>query len=416
MAVSIPPQLKCRKGVNDMIYLDNAATTRVREEVLEAMLPMLKEEFGNPSGVYSVGRRAHRELDRARERVAAAINAAYPREVYFTGCGTESDNWAIKGVAFANRDKGNHIITTKVEHHAVLDTCEYLEKQGFEVTYLDVDEYGMVTADMVAAAIRPETILISVMFANNEVGTINPIEEIGALAKEKGILFHTDAVQAVAHVPVDVQAMHIDLLSLTGHKFYSPKGTGALYIRNGVKCEKFVHGGAQERKRRAGTENMAGIVAMGKAVELAVAEMEEETARVTALRDLMIREITTRIPHVKLNGHPEKRLPGNVNVSIEYIEAESLLMGLDLQGICCSSGSACTSGSMDASHVLLAMGLSPETAKGALRFTIGRYNTREDIEDTVAELELLTERLRRISPLCPKEVCEGCRCATCDKK
>lgn len=396
-----------------MIYLDNAATTPVRDEVLEAMLPYLKENFGNPSAVYAGGRIAKRGLDRAREQVAKAIGAAYPREIYFTGCGTESDNWAIRGVALANVDKGKHIITSKVEHHAVLDTCEYLEKHGFEVTYLDVDEYGMVSAESVKNAIRPDTVLVSIMFANNEVGTINPIPEIGKVCHEAGVIFHTDAVQAVGHIPVNVQEMDIDLLSLTGHKFYAPKGTGALYIKNGIKCEKFMQGGAQERKRRAGTENVAGIVAMGKALELMIEEMDEETERITKLRDEMIK-LLLEIPYTKLNGHPEMRLPGNVNVSVEFVESEATLFSLDLAGIACSSGSACTSGSLESSHVLLAMGIAPEVAKGALRFTIGRYNTEADIKDTVEELKIVTERLRKISPLCPKKengcrtCCEGC--------
>lgn len=396
-----------------MIYLDNAATTPVRDEVLEAMLPYLKENFGNPSAVYAGGRTAKRGLDRAREQIASAIGAAYPREIYFTGCGTESDNWALRGVAFANSDKGKHIITSKVEHHAILDTCEYLEKCGFEVTYLDVDEYGMVSAESVKNAIRPDTVLVSIMFANNEVGTINPIPEIGKVCHDAGVIFHTDAVQAVGHIPINVQEMDIDLLSLTGHKFYAPKGVGALYIKNGIKCEKFIHGGAQERKRRAGTENVAGIVAMGKAVELMIEEMEDETKRISELRDEMIK-LLLEIPYTKLNGHPEKRLPGNVNVSVEFVESEATLFSLDLAGIACSSGSACTSGSLESSHVLLAMGIEPEVAKGALRFTIGRYNTKADIRDTVDELKIVTERLRKISPLCPKKenrcstCCEGC--------
>lgn len=399
-----------------MIYLDNAATTRIRDEVLVAMLPYLQEQYGNPSSVYELGRKAHAALEKAREQVAAALGVAYPREIYFTGCGTESDNWAIQGAAYAHQGKGRHIITTRVEHHAVLDTCAYLEKKGFEVTYLDVDEYGRVRMDDLKAAVRDDTILISVMFANNEVGTINPIAEIGAFAREKGILFHTDAVQAVGHVPVDVQAMNIDMLSLSGHKFHAPKGVGALYIKNGIRLDKFMHGGAQERKRRAGTENLASIVGLGTAIELAAKELPKETLHLVALRDHMIEKLLT-IDHTRLNGHPTERLPGNVNVSVEYIESEAMLFSLDLEGIACSSGSACTSGSLESSHVLLAMGLAPEVAKGSLRFTFSRYTTKEEIDKTVEALRAIVDRLRGISPMCPKrnENCPASCTAVCDQ-
>ena len=399
-----------------MIYLDHAATTKVREEVLEAMLPFLREQYGNPSSVYTLGREAKRALEEARGQVAKALNAAYAREIYFTGCGTESDNWAISGAAYANAQKGKHIITSKVEHHAVLHTLANLEKRGFSVTYLDVDEYGAVSLEDVKKAVRDDTILITIMFANNEVGTINPIAEIGAFAREKGIIFHTDAVQAVGHVPIDVQAMHIDMLSLSGHKLYAPKGVGALYIRNGIKIEPYIHGGAQERKRRAGTENMASIVGLGKAIELAVEEMPEESERLKKLRDGMIEKLLT-IPKTHLNGHPTNRLPGNVNVSLEYVESEASLFSLDLEGIACSSGSACTSGSLESSHVLLAMGIPPEIAKGSLRFTLGRENTQEELDETVEKLAEITERLRRISPLCPKgkDKCENECCTSCNQ-
>jgi len=384
-----------------MIYLDNAATTRVRPEVLEKMIPFFEGEYGNPSSTYALGRQAHAAITEAREKVAKAIGAAFPREVFFTSCGTESDNWAIKGAAYANAEKGRHIVTTKVEHHAVLETCEFLEKQGFEVTYVDPDQYGMVSLEAVQAAVRPDTILISVMAANNEVGTINPIAEIGAFAREHKILFHTDAVQAVGHMPIDVQAMNVDLLSLSGHKFHAPKGVGALYIRAGlgVHVEKFMHGGAQERSRRAGTENVASIVGMGEAIELITEEMEQEIPRITKLRDAMIHEILETIPYTHLNGHPTKRLAGNVNISLEFVEAEATLLSLDLAGIACSSGSACNSASLSSSHVLAAMGVSPDVAKSSLRFTLARYNTMEDVERTVCELRAIMERLRAISPL-----------------
>lgn len=375
-----------------MIYLDHAATTKIRDEVFDAMLPYLKEEYGNPSSVYALGRSAHKALDRAREQVRAALGARAAREIFFTGCGTESDNWAIRGVALENVQKGRHIITTKVEHHAVLDSCKYLEKLGWEVTYLDVDSSGQVSAGDVAGAIRPDTVLISVMFANNEVGTINPIQEIGELAREKGILFHVDAVQAVGHVPIDVENMGIDMLSLSGHKFYAPKGVGALYIRNGVTIEKFLQGGAQERRRRAGTENVASIVGMGEAITLAMQEMPEEMRRLGKLSAHMLSRLQKEIPGTRLNGHAEERLPGNVNISLPSVRSEAALFHLDLEGIACSSGSACTSGSVEASHVLLAMGLSEREARSALRFTMGRETTREEIDRTVDVLKKIAEQ------------------------
>lgn len=382
-----------KKGKEEtMIYLDHAATTKIRDEVFDAMLPYLKEEYGNPSSVYALGRSAHKALDRAREQVRAALGARAAREIFFTGCGTESDNWAIRGAALENVKKGRHIITTKVEHHAVLDSCKYLEKLGWEVTYLDVDSSGQVSAGDVAGAIRPDTVLISVMFANNEVGTINPIREIGELAREKGILFHVDAVQAVGHVPIDVENMGIDMLSLSGHKFYAPKGVGALYIRNGVTIEKFLQGGAQERRRRAGTENVASIVGMGEAITLAMQEMPEETRRLGKLSAHMLSRLQKEIPGTRLNGHAEDRLPGNVNISLPSVRSEAALFHLDLEGIACSSGSACTSGSVEASHVLLAMGLSEREARSALRFTMGRETTREEIDRTVDVLKKIAEQ------------------------
>lgn len=375
-----------------MIYLDHAATTKIRDEVFDAMLPYLKEEYGNPSSVYALGRSAHKALDRAREQVRAALGARAAREIFFTGCGTESDNWAIRGAALENVKKGRHIITTKVEHHAVLDSCKYLEKLGWEVTYLDVDSSGQVSAGDVASAIRPDTVLISVMFANNEVGTINPIREIGELAREKGILFHVDAVQAVGHVPIDVENMGIDMLSLSGHKFYAPKGVGALYIRNGVTIEKFLQGGAQERRRRAGTENVASIVGMGEAITLAMQEMPEEMRRLGKLSAHMLSRLQKEIPGTRLNGHAEERLPGNVNISLPSVRSEAALFHLDLEGIACSSGSACTSGSVEASHVLLAIGLSEREARSALRFTMGRETTQEEIDRTVDVLKKIAEQ------------------------
>ena len=382
----------------ERIYLDNAATTRVRPEVAEAVLPAMTETYGNASSVHSFGREAKKAMEKARAQVAAAIGAK-KEEIYFTAGGSEADNWAIKGAAHALRRKGLHIITTAIEHHAVLHTCQALEKEGFEVTYLPVDEYGLVTPEQVEAAIRPDTILVSVMAANNEIGTIEPIAEIGAVCRAHKVLFHTDAVQAVGHMPLDVAAMQIDMLSLSGHKFYAPKGVGALYIRTGVRIENLIEGGAQERSRRAGTENVPAIEGMGKAIELSTAEMAADNARISGQRDRLIAGILDAIPESRLNGHPTKRLPGNVNVSIRYIEGEALLLSLDMAGIAASSGSACTSGSLDPSHVLLAIGLPHEIAHGSLRLTIGRDNTQDEIDRVLEELPKIVSRLRAMSPL-----------------
>ncbi|MCX7842492.1 MAG: cysteine desulfurase NifS [Clostridia bacterium] len=381
-----------------MIYLDHAATTPVKKEVLEAMLPYFTEKFGNASSIYTIGRESKKALEEARDKVAAAIGAQ-SKEIFFTASGTEADNWAIKGVAYSNRTKGNHIITTAIEHHAVLHACQYLESEGFEVTYLPVDKNGLVSAEQVAAAIKPETILITIMFANNEIGTIQPIAEIGKVAREKGVYFHTDAVQAVGNIPIDVSDMNIDLLSLSSHKFYGPKGVGALYIRKGVKITSFLHGGAQERGRRASTENVAGIVGLGKAIEIACGNLEDKNRKLIAMRERTIEEIMKKIPFVKLNGHRTQRLPGNVNFSFEFIEGESLLLMLDMKGIAASSGSACTSGSLDPSHVLLAIGLPHEIAHGSLRLTFGEENTDEDIDYLMEVLPMIVQRLREMSPL-----------------
>ena len=382
----------------DRIYLDNAATTAVSPEVLEAMLPYFTQCFGNPSSIHSTGRDARRAVDAARRQVAGAIGAQ-PQEIYFTAGGSESDNWAIKGTAFARRNKGNHIITSAIEHHAVLHTCAWLEKQGFEVTYLPVDEFGRVRVEDVEKAITDKTILITIMAANNEIGTIQPIEEIGRLAHDKGILFHTDAVQAIGAMPIDVNAMHIDMLSMSGHKFHGPKGIGALYIRKGVKIDQYLHGGAQERGQRAGTENLAGIVGMGKAIEIATQHLEENARRLTALRDKLIDGILAEIPDVRLNGHRTQRLPNNVNVSVRYVEGEALLLRLDLAGIAGSSGSACTSGSLDPSHVLLAIGLPHEIAHGSLRLSLGTDTTEAEINEVLDKLPGIVKNLRDMSPL-----------------
>ncbi len=381
------------------VYLDNAATTKVRDEVVEAMLPYFTEYFGNPSSLHLFAREAGKGLDTARAQVAKALNAK-PEEIIFTGGGSESDNMALRGIPEAYKKKGKHVITSAVEHHAVLHTLEAMEKEGrVEVTYLPVDEYGMVTAEQVEKAIRPDTVLVSIMFANNEVGTIMPIEQIGETCKKHGVLFHTDAVQAVGHVPVDVEKMHIDLLSLSGHKFHGPKGVGALYVRKGVRIPALILGGAQERRKRAGTENVPGIVGMGKAIELATAELEDNAAKMKVLRDRLIFGIPARIPDVKLNGHPTERLPNNVNFSIRFIEGESILLMLDLNGIAASSGSACTSGSLDPSHVLLAMGLSHEVAHGSLRLTLSEFTTPEEIDYVLDTLPPIVEKLRAMSPL-----------------
>lgn len=380
------------------IYLDHAATTPVKPEVLETMLPYFTQNYGNASSIYTLGRESKKAIEEARDKVAAVIGAQ-GREIFFTGSGTEADNWAIKGIAYANRQKGNHIITTAIEHHAVLHACQYLESDGFKVTYLPVDENGFVSPQQVLEAITPETILITIMFANNEIGTIQPIAEIGKIAKEKGVYFHTDAVQAVGNIPINVQDLNIDLLSLSGHKFNGPKGVGALYIRKGTKIVSFLHGGAQERGRRASTENVAGIVGLGKAIEIAGANLEQHRAKLIELRERTIREITSRIPFVKLNGDRHQRLPGNVNFSFEFIEGESLLLMLDMKGIAASSGSACTSGSLDPSHVLLAIGLPHEIAHGSLRITFGDENTHEDVDYLMEVLPPIVERLREMSPL-----------------
>jgi cysteine desulfurase len=383
------------------IYLDNSATTPLKKEVLDEMMPYLTQNYGNPSSIYKIGREAKSAIESAREKVAKAINAD-PKEIFFTGCGTEADNWAIKGIALAKEKKGKHIITSKIEHHAVLHTLESLEKQGYEVTYLGVDEYGKISLDDLRASIRPDTILITIMTANNEVGTIQPISEIGAIAKEHGILFHTDAVQAIGSVNIDVKEMNIDLLSLSAHKFGGPKGVGAMFARRNVLPAVFMHGGAQERARRAGTENVASIVGLGKAIELATNNIEEKSAKIRAMRDRLIKEIPEKIPFVKLNGHPTDRLPGNVNFSFNFIEGEALLLMLDLNGIAASSGSACTSGSLDPSHVLLALGLPHEIAHGSLRLSIGEINTNDDIDYVLEVLPGIVQRLRDMSPLYEK--------------
>lgn len=380
------------------IYMDHAATTPVRKEVLEEMLPYFTEYYGNASGIYGIAKESKKAMEKAREQVAAAIHAQ-PSEIYFTAGGSESDNMALRGVAEALKNKGNHIITTKIEHHAILHTCEYLEKHGFRVTYLDVDADGKVSVDDVRAAICPETILISVMFANNEIGTIEPIAEIGKLAHEKGIYFHTDAVQAMGHVPIDVEEMHIDLLSISGHKLGAPKGIGAIYIRKGVRVSPLIFGGAQEKKMRAGTENIPGIVGLGKAVKLAAAELPETRTKLEKMRDRLIKGILEAIPYSKLNGHPTDRLPGNCNISFEFIEGESMLLLLDALGVAASSGSACTSGSLDPSHVLLAIGLPHEKAHGSLRLTLDTDNTEEEIDFILEKLPQIVARLREMSPL-----------------
>lgn len=380
------------------VYLDNAATTKTAPEVVEAMLPYFTEHYGNPSSVYSFASKNKEVITKQREIIADVLGAS-ANEIYFTAGGSESDNWALKATAEAYKDKGNHIITTKIEHHAILHTAEYLEKQGFEVTYLDVDENGIVKLDELKKAIRPTTILISIMFANNEIGTIQPIKEIGEIAKEHGILFHTDAVQAFGQIPVNVDECHIDMLSASGHKLNGPKGIGFLYIRKGIKIRSFVHGGAQERKRRAGTENVPGIVGFGTAVKRAVDTMKERTDKEIQLRDYMIGRISEEIPYAKLNGDTKKRLPNNVNFSFRFIEGESLLIMLDMKGICASSGSACTSGSLDPSHVLLAIGLPHEIAHGSLRMTLSEETTKEDIDYVIDNLKDIVSKLRSMSPL-----------------
>ena len=381
-----------------MIYLDNAATTKVSEEVFEAMKPYFCEQYANPSAIYSFAGKSMKAVDEARKNTAALIGAQH-NEIYFTAGGSESDNWAIKAAAEAYRSKGKHIITSTIEHHAVLHTCQYLEKQGYEVTYVNVDAFGVIKLDELAAAIRPDTILITVMAANNEIGTIQPLKEIGALARKNGILFHTDAVQAYGHIPLNVDEMNIDMLSGSGHKLHGPKGIGFLYIRKGVRISSFVHGGAQERSRRAGTHNTPGIVGMGTAAKLASDDIEERMEKETRLRDHLIRRVLEEVPYSRLNGHATDRLPNNANFCFRFIEGESLLILLDQQGICASSGSACTSGSLDPSHVLLAIGLPHEIAHGSLRLTLSEETTMEEIDFTVDAIRKIVERLRSMSPL-----------------
>ncbi len=381
-----------------MIYLDNAATTKTAPKVVEAMLPFFTEFYGNASTVYEFGAKSKEAVSAARETIANAIGAK-GNEVYFTAGGSEADNWAIKATAEAYKDKGRHIITSKIEHHAVLHTCQWLEQNGFEVTYLDVDEFGVVKLEELKKAIRPDTILISIMFANNEIGTIEPVAEIGKIAKEHGVLFHTDAVQAFGQVPINVDELNIDMLSSSGHKLNGPKGIGFLYIRKGIKIRSFVHGGAQERKRRAGTENVPGIVGFGKAVELAVENMQARTQKERELREYLIGRVLKEIPYTRVNGDRTNRLPNNVNFCFQFVEGESLLIMLDMKGICGSSGSACTSGSLDPSHVLLAIGLPHEIAHGSLRLTLGEDTTKEDIDYTVEAIKEIVGQLREMSPL-----------------
>ena len=381
-----------------MIYLDNAATTKTAPEVVEAMLPYFTELYGNASSIYKLGSESKKATIKARETIAQTLGAE-PNEIYFTAGGSESDNWALKATFEAYQDKGKHIITSKIEHHAILHTCEYLEKRGAEITYLDVDENGLVDLEQLKKAIRPDTILISIMYANNEIGTIQPIQEIGEIAAEHGILFHTDAVQAYGQLPIRVDELHIDMLSASGHKLNGPKGIGFLYINKKVKIRSLVHGGQQERGRRAGTENVPGIVGLAAAAERAFRIMEEKTKKEIELRDYFISRIQKEIPYAKLNGHPTKRLPNNINFSFEFIEGESMLIMLDMKGICASSGSACTSGSLDPSHVLLAIGLPHEKAHGSLRLTLSEENTKEEMDLVAEELKQIVDRLRNMSPL-----------------
>ena len=384
--------------IEKTVYLDHAATTPLKKEVLDEMMPFLTNNYGNPSSIYSAGRTSKNALEVSRERVAKAINANI-NEIFFTSGGTESDNWAIRGAAYANQDKGKHIITTLIEHHAVLNTCRQLEKEGFEVTYLQPDEFGIIHEKTVKKAIREDTILISIMFANNEIGTIQPIEEIGRTAKEKGILFHTDAVQAIGSISVDVKELQVDLLSISGHKFYGPKGVGVLFIKKGTKLQNFILGGVQEKNKRAGTENVAGIAGIGKAIEIAMESLEQNVRHTKMLRNKAINYILNDIPYVKLNGSKESRLPGNVNIAFQFIEAESAIIMLDRKGIAASSGSACASGSLDPSHVLLAIGLPHEIAHGSLRFSFGEENTVEDIDWFLGVLTEVMIKLRTMSPL-----------------
>jgi cysteine desulfurase len=393
-------------GAQHTIYMDHAATTFVKPEVVSAMIPYFTEHFGNPSSIYGIARESKRAIDAARVQTARALGAE-PDEIYFTSGGSEADNWAIKGVASANRKRGNHIITSQIEHHAVLHTCQYLEKEGFGITYLPVDQYGLVDPAELEKAITEKTILISIMYANNEIGTIEPIAELGAIARRHKVYFHTDAVQAIGSVPIDVKAQNIDLLSLSAHKFYGPKGTGALFIKKGVRIENLIHGGGQERRRRAGTENIAGIVGQGKAIEMATADIPGHSAKIRAMRDRLIKGVLETIPHARLNGHPEQRLPGNFNVSFEFIEGESMLLWLDDEGICASTGSACTSGSLEPSHVLLATGLPVEISHGALRLSLGDANTEKDVDVVLEVLPKVVAKLRDMSPLYVKSGKEG---------
>lgn len=379
-------------------YFDNAATTRTDDEVLKEMLPYFSQSYGNPSSIYKIGRENRKAVEEAREKVAKAINAE-PNEIYFTAGGSESDNTAIRGIAYAYKQRGNHIITSKIEHPAVLETCKQLEKEGFEVSYIGVDEKGIVNLEELKNSIKETTTLITIMFANNEIGTIEPIKEIGKIAKENNIIFHTDAVQAMGSVKIDVKEMNIDSLSLSGHKFYGPKGIGALYVKKSVRFQKFVNGGHQEKNKRAGTENVPGIVGLGKAIEVAYSNLEEHNKKIKELRDYYVEEVKKRIPYIKINGDMENRLPGNSNISFRFIEGEGLLLNLDLKAICASSGSACTSGSLDPSHVLLAIGLPHEIAHGSLRITIGKYNTKEEVDYLLNNLEEIVSRLRNMSPL-----------------
>lgn len=380
-----------------MIYLDNAATTKPAKEVVDAMLPYLQENYGNPSAIYSLGTAAKKKVNQAKRTIAAAIGASM-EEIFFTAGGTESDNWALKKVAEVYREKGRHIITTKIEHHAILHSCQWLESQGYEVTYIGVDENGIVDVEELKSSIRPDTILISVMFANNEIGTLQPIEEIGRIAKEKGILFHTDAVQAFGQVPIRVKDLNIDLLSASAHKLNGPKGIGFLYVRSGIKIDSLLHGGAQERRLRAGTENVPAIAGFEAAVSRAVAGMQEKAEREQELRDYFVQRVVAEVPFCRLNGHPSQRLPGNSNFTFRFAEGESILIMLDMKGICASSGSACTSGDLDPSHVMLAIGLSPEEAKGSVRFSLSEENTKEELDYTVEQLKEIVQKLRDMSP------------------
>lgn len=380
------------------IYVDNAATTKMNAAVAEEMIPFMTEYYGNPSSIYLEGREAKRAVEKSREQVAKAISAE-PKEIYFTGSGTEADNWAVRSAASAYSNKGKHIITSSVEHHAVLHTCQDLEKQGYEVTYLPVDKYGRVSVEDLRNSIRPDTILVSIMFANNEIGTIMPVKEIGAVCRENGVLFHTDAVQAIGMCKIDVEELNIDMLSLTAHKFHGPKGAGALYVRQGVKLTPFITGGAQERGKRAATENVPGIVGLGKAIELAAENIPERQKKLSELRDYYIEKVLNKIPYSRLNGHPKDRLPGNANISFQFIEGEGMLLRLDMKGISASSGSACTSGSLDPSHVLLAIGLKHEEAHGSLRVSFDETNTKEQVDYIVDELADIIELLRNMSPL-----------------